>query len=274
MDNQNVTQRSKKNKINDSLNLSFISTASDYLSKSFPDLSTGNAEIYCNEEIQKLNEQLQIAHSEIENLLLENNKLKQKSVEQNKIITQLKKLCYKSPYTPKSCHSLKKPRKIQQLNSSFENLQELYNNSITVGNATKDVIDQSPSIDNRTLLAIPQAMTQPTTKRKHFIKDYNNTDYMTSQKYIQEKDSTTLNLMCNRPEILIIGGQQISGLSSQLIRTRINSNYENYQISSVVKPNATSSELLKTCQNINDNSDNFILLCIGEDDKNPTKLMY
>lgn len=105
MDNQNVTIRKHKNKQNESLNWSFMSSTSDYSTKSLPDITTRH--VY-NEDIENykqeilwFKQQLQIAHTEIENLLTENNTLKQQTYEQEKKITQLKKMCTGSPYTPK-----------------------------------------------------------------------------------------------------------------------------------------------------------------------------
>lgn len=75
-------------------------------------------------------------------------------------------------------------------------------------------------------------------------------------------------------KITIIGSQQCVGLSSRLIHSRQNSRYNKYQVSSIIKPNAASEEILKTCYQLECNENNYVILCVGENDSNPTQLIF
>lgn len=76
-----------------------------------------------------------------------------------------------------------------------------------------------------------------------------------------------------KPQILILGGQQFTGLASELIHSRYNTCYQNYDIVAVTKPHALSKEVLKSCCNIEDSASNYIILCVGENDCNPYELI-
>lgn len=72
----------RKNRTITSPNSSFISTHSDYLSRSLPDLSSGHINEVMEElkeEIENLKKLLQAANNEIDSLILENNSLKKKT---------------------------------------------------------------------------------------------------------------------------------------------------------------------------------------------------
>lgn len=90
MDSQNITLRRHKTTINESLNLSFTSTTSDYLAKSLPDLSSGclDQDNYnlLKKEIDELKLKLSSADNEIDNLTMEINELKKITISQEKTI--------------------------------------------------------------------------------------------------------------------------------------------------------------------------------------------
>ncbi|KAH9634542.1 hypothetical protein HF086_016630 [Spodoptera exigua] len=126
MEFQNITLRKNKTTANESLNLSFLSTTSDYLAKSLPDLSTGHLfnediERY-KEEIGKLKEQLEIAHLEIENLTIVNNNLQRLFCEQKQKNEQLKQICTNSPSTLKKTNSISKQKACKKLQRRTSNL--------------------------------------------------------------------------------------------------------------------------------------------------------
>lgn len=75
------------------------------------------------------------------------------------------------------------------------------------------------------------------------------------------------------PKIYIVGGQQCVGLGPRLVHSRLESKYGRYSISAVTKPNAPAEEILKECDNVEDSSRNYLLLCAGEDDTNPMKVV-
>ncbi|KAH9629228.1 hypothetical protein HF086_008310 [Spodoptera exigua] len=109
---------------------------------------------------------------------------------------------------------------------------------------------------------------------------YNNLYYPNSNKRKQntrdEKSQQTASLTMKnevKPELHILGGQQFAGLASQLIHSRANSNYEKYRISSTIKSQASSEEILKSSCELTDSSDNYIIVCVGENDTNPNKIV-
>lgn len=80
-------------------------------------------------------------------------------------------------------------------------------------------------------------------------------------------DNTTSNSMISPGKrLLIFGGVQCIGLSSRLIKSRLNSPYDKYDVCSFVKPNASSEEILKTCKLFNVDQNDFVVLSVGEHD--------
>ena len=75
------------------------------------------------------------------------------------------------------------------------------------------------------------------------------------------------------PSISILGSRQLTGLGSKLLQSRYESKLGQYTVSAIVKPNATTDEILKECCNIEDSPDNFLVVCAGEHDRNPTKVL-
>lgn len=77
----------------------------------------------------------------------------------------------------------------------------------------------------------------------------------------------------NIKKIHIVGTQQCVGLASMMIRLRENTKYEKYQVTALTKPYASSDEILHVCDNINLNEKDNLVLCIGENDSNPMKII-
>ncbi|CAK1581394.1 unnamed protein product [Parnassius mnemosyne] len=70
----------------------------------------------------------------------------------------------------------------------------------------------------------------------------------------------------NGKRIFIYGSQQCVGLSSALIRSRKNTTYEKYTITSQTKPDALTTDILKDCHNVDLTPNDKLILCIGEND--------
>lgn len=62
-------------------------------------------------------------------------------------------------------------------------------------------------------------------------------------------------------------------MSKALEKLRLHSPYEEYQIISILKPYALSDEILKSLQLFNITSDDRVLLCVGEHDRNPMRVI-
>lgn len=75
------------------------------------------------------------------------------------------------------------------------------------------------------------------------------------------------------PKIYIFGSQQCVGLGSRLLQSRFESKYGQYSVSAVTKPNASADEILKECNYVEDSSNNYLVLCAGEHDNNPVRVI-
>ncbi|KAJ8713184.1 hypothetical protein PYW08_008488 [Mythimna loreyi] len=82
--------------------------------------------------------------------------------------------------------------------------------------------------------------------------------------------------MDNCKRIIIFGDQQAYGLNKTMTNSRLQNWNNNYKITSFIKPNATSAQILSSC---NDDfiktltSDDIIVLVIGSSDKDPYSLI-
>lgn len=237
------------------------------MSNSLPDLSTRqiskDAEYY-EEEIKNLKEQLGIAHSEIGNINIENNNLKMKLIEQERTIKELKEICTNSPLTPKPKSTLKKRKRIQ-LNKT------LLNNSSSYLCMKSD--EEKDNCLDATETVPTSKVHKSTQESDSNIKISSNNTQHTHSKLKGKSENSVLKMQAV-PKVYIAGGHQMSGLASRLIRSRVETKYEKYNISSVTKPNATSKEILKCCHGVEQSMDNFLILSVGEHDVNPNELMY
>ncbi|CAH1647860.1 unnamed protein product [Spodoptera littoralis] len=249
MDSQNVTIRKKGIMMNESLDCTFTSSHSthEYLRRSLPDLSTrdetNNA---LQEELLDLKIQLERAHNEIDNLLLENNTLKMQTVEQQKTIKQLKTICTSSPIKHKLNHST--PKGKNKASQKNHNVPSEANNSIDSLQDNCQVIEK--------IVAKRQ--------QEHHIQSIDGAANLVTK---------TTQPRTEKPQINILGGSQCVGMSSALLSSRTNTKYQKYRISSLVKPHAPSEEILSTCAELDDSDENFVIMCIGENDNNPNKVM-
>lgn len=292
----------RKHRSVSSPNSSFISTQSDYLSKSLPDLSTGNLmseEVEeLKQEIEKLKQSLQAANNEIDSLILENNTLKRLSLENEEIITRYKNICANLGSTKKSISSKKRQRRKKnmqsKLNGSCSDLGLILNDEdITTEGAEIKLNSKESFMPTSTKLVIndtnnttegaeinlnsTEACSQPTATRP-IVTDKNDGCSTTDgacnandgQKNIFGKSQSTFKL---NPEIRIIGGQQLTGLASQLIYSRRNTKYQEFNILSSTKPHAPTELILEPRGEIEDSPRNYIILCVGENDCNPYNIL-
>lgn len=292
MESQNVTMRRKKTVANDSFNLSFISSHSDYLSKSLPDLSSGNMndeEIKeLKEEIKKIREQLDAAHSEIESLTLENNTLKISSSEMETMIKKLKLICTESTDSSKKhIHASTKRKRASKIKLSQDT--KLNTSCIDLG-----LKHDENGIDGATepllnITTTPASIAASRSECSDNVGKKCNADKPTDGAVLSSLPCTLpsthggsvnyqqpINITKNTkelPKILIVGGQQCTGLASELIHSRHNTSYGKYHTSSIMKPYAKSEEILKACYEFEDSIDNYIIMCLGENDTNPYQLM-
>lgn len=71
------------------------------------------------------------------------------------------------------------------------------------------------------------------------------------------------------PKILINGLQQCRGLAAALIKTKTNTQQAEYDVSSLIKPNAFSEDIIREIHPSNIHSRDRVVLSIGENDHDP-----
>lgn len=231
------------NTVEDSMNEN-ISTFLEDTRMSLPDL---NANIMENKELQEqvklLKTQLESAHLEIERLNTQVTHL-QKNIDDHQRKSQvLKQLLTERTIrktTPLKTNRLLSPR------------THGYRNKLTQLDLSQDVSPQpmpATAIDNtEKVLESPISTLNDTQESDSFIK------------------SNNIN------KIYIFGSQQCVGLGSRLHHSRLESNSEKYSICALIKPNATAEEILKECSSVEDSPKNYLIICAGEHDSNPTKV--
>ncbi|CAG4928707.1 unnamed protein product [Colias eurytheme] len=248
MEDQFVTiRKNRTTNMNHSI-ISNQSTDSDYLARSLPDLSTYNENCDGKEQIEDLKSQLEAAHLEIENILLENSSLKKIIVEQKAAISRFKKICSTDFKIVGSTSSTrKKPQKTRQeknvfrqqkLNMSCNDLQLYENNTNNDGISTK--INFEPPDNSTSMRRNSQPQHKPSQSKPN-----------------------------NVPEILLIGSQQCKGLTLELIHSRYGTKYGKFYINSWIKPYAKTVSLLNSLDSFHDLPENYLVLCVGENDTNP-----
>lgn len=224
---ENVTFRNKRTIVNISTSNSYLSliddgddetysTFQDYkLNRSCPDLSTTRAEDLeeLKQKILNLQSKLNSAESEIENLILDNNNLREKLAESELKINCLKQVCSSSRKPRKKRKEISEPESSSAANQSFEELNK--------------------SDEKETKEGKPVEVNE---KKKN---------------------------------IYIFGDQQIRGLAVKLLETRIGKWNDEYNVTSIIKPQAQSSDILTSLNSCVINRDDVIVLSIGSNDINP-----
>jgi hypothetical protein len=207
----------------------------DTKNRSCPELNiTQNSEtLELKEIIKALETKLEVADSEIENLILENGQLKHKILNCDKKIKQLQSLCKTTP-------NIKRGRK--SLNKTKLNFSHIDDTDIT----------HSEEIEKKIISEVSQNTEQEISSP-------------TTPTFSTQKEDTI-------KRIFILGGNQCSGLALRLIKSRLNTQYETYKVSSVIKPNAPCYEILNSSETKALTSDDIIIVNVGEMDKNPITL--
>lgn len=271
------------------------------------DLSTHN--IYNTQmsemklEINELKSNLQSTQAELEKIILENIELKKHLTSMTQEINILKQLC-RSPVSTIRQNSMTNSKKKarRRLTDSFQNspIEIITNNNnaaktdiisdelnarMSQHNSELSDMQQLPQYNENSSSSLCKQTTaddvntetqgqnnkllQP-TKISFECKPLSNTHAQTSD----HSTSTQMSPDLKTRRLHILGSQQCKGLSAHLIKSRVYTDYEKYQISSFIKPNALTEEILKTGLSLHLNTEDKLVLCIGENDCNPTKLMY
>lgn len=218
--------------------------------------------LQCNEKekleelqilVKMLQEKVASAENEIENLLTENCYLKKIISNNEKNINNLKKICYS---TPKKC-SIHKRKSINMSKLHYSEEEKYQEDSSTTSNT-------------RTSYENPQCQfkLKPETQHTHTESNVSN---------ILLPHNSTLqiqNIQVPSMKIIIIGGTQCRDLASKLIHSRNNSKYDKYNIQSLIYPEASTEVLTQTCETLQLDEHDKLVLCIGEDSTDPQRLSH
>lgn len=269
MENANITLRKKLFSTNIITSptiedISFLSTESDIPARSLPDLSTLNYPEVTEQlqaTISELKAELNRAHKEIEDLLLEKSKLQAKNLEQERKINSLTKICLTSVSSSPKQNKTPKRSSRQNIHPEMkihhEPLQFSFNT--TIDNPSTSQGTQTKKDNTETTNKNVSSVSLDTIKESLSVyPGLTTVDKLNSNKDIKR--------------ILIFGSQKCTGLAKKLILSRTNTQYEKYSICAFTKPGATTKEILKNCEDLNLNSQDKLLLGIGDNDSNPTKI--
>lgn len=249
------TSENKQISLNESqiydTNSSMLSIRSE-LRRSLPDLSTRINEddiLGLKKRNEIIEQKLESAHLEIDNLVLEKNKLLRIISEQEVKINNLLRIC--------STSTTKSPKKVVLNDSKKERATESVEKF-----RLKDTIPTIQPDDNNSMEK--ESINVNNTATNINVKP---------QKNIFNKDKVELKPTYAGRNIYIFGTQQSKGLALSLLDSRANTRYENYKIKATTKPNASSVEVLKGCYDIVTNKYDKMILCVGENDENPVEML-
>lgn len=197
-------------------------------------------------ENKKLKEKLQIADNEIENMLIENSNLKQQLAN---LETKTKLLTEISSSSEKNITHRRKRKSVNKTTLEFS-LDDKEQNHCTpsrmiIGNHLR-LSEQSSTPSNES--GTEEPICAPDSQEKNKVVHTH-----------------------NKPMIHILGDEQISGLAEDLMKTRCGKWNDNYNVSSMVKPFAPSTEILKSSKHLQNNikKNDILILSLGNNDENP-----
>ncbi|KAG6439071.1 hypothetical protein O3G_MSEX000460 [Manduca sexta] len=208
---------------------------------------------FCEDEMSKIKQKLEERNTLLDYANLKLLKLSLENERLQKIIVELKaenKLLKDTPNvkianTDKVCEA-------EELSSTRKH--------ISIENHSVNTLLNNNEKCSQTLLS--DAKQNPVDLDKNKIIK-NNDDL----KYIQ-------NTLSDTKKIFIVGGTQCQGLATELIRTRHNSMYDKYKIQGLTFPGANTEVLSETCEILKLTKNDKLVLCVGEEDSDPYKIVH
>lgn len=246
---QYVTRRKYNRQLNISnTDESMMSSKSENIrARSLPDLSTCCDETMeeLREEINTLKIQLDSANSEIDKLILENTNLEKKIISLEYKLKTFNKITSSPLVSPRNPNTstIKKPTR----------------------RITRTMFTQETELSKSSTSEVKTNL--PTTNILHT----NNINITELSGNINQSSGEG---SIKKRKIFILGGQQCVGLVSELIDSRKNTQFEDFEIFSWTKPYAKTEDILMGCYNIEDSKSNYFILCVGENDTNVTKIFF
>lgn len=224
---------------------------SDFETTSLPDLSTdgGPSEVQeLRQQIIDLQTQLKSANAEVDRLTLENTELRNKTKGNESKINTLKKICNDKISTTKKSGKKSRKNRINKRKLDF----------------TIDVEDQSKN----TSLISDNSTNSTSAKIQDLVDGRQESNSAVSETLNKSK----MTQPDSKSKIYFFGSQQCRGLAKAISIDREDSPYKDYQIFSFIKPNAKSDEIVRSMRAINFKHEDLVVLCLGENDTNPTRL--
>lgn len=226
--------------------------------------------------IEKLTSQLASLQNEFDETVLQNNDLqrinKQLSMENN----TLKLLCQSTlPENDSIRHSGKKKNK-----GSTKILSPSPPMFMTPKSSRTSIISTNNDSEFSLILTLQKKIIEQEKNLKEAESEILNLtkqiNLLERKSYSPEQHklfSTTHTELNTFRKINILGTQQCCGLATKIINSRENTSYEKYHTSAFIKPNAITDEVLKGLETIPKyNRNDKVILCIGENDCNPTNV--
>lgn len=248
------------------------------MNRSCPDSSNRIAEL---EEMKNKNNdleiKLQIAENEIDTLLSQNYTLKKQIEDYEKTIYNLTTICKSThkattPSNSSRRKNINRSRMCQTLSLPTTPAQRHNQHASTVPTPKKCVEESTP---NKIILGDEQAPSNiNTTSSPTSINGTRQDSINPVLNDIPDASTAPTPTECaeeSSPNIIILGDEQASGLATKLIKSRQNKWNDKYKIFGFIKPEASSSEVLRNCNEIreNTNRNDYVVICTGNNDCNP-----
>lgn len=276
-DQRNRTEKKCEYKVNVSTNNSFQSLSDDEspcytlsssivrLNSSCPEVGKLNLEEKI-EELKKRNkelqEKLQIADNEIDNLLLENSELKKIVSRHEKKANHLADIIsHSSSKKNITLRNKNKSLKSTQLDFSINGENKIISQNLDCYNPSS-----APSMDTVAKQPLNIDYSGPSSGVAANLQTSELIDVARSPQSAQTSA---------KPTIYVIGDQQVRGLAEQLVKSRSKGWNDCYNVMGIVKPFALSSEILNSCSSLYNSlkNDDILILSLGCNDENPYFIM-
>lgn len=244
--------------------------------KSWPDLNAERLKrVHEMEELlSKLKEKLEIAEEEITNLLEENKNLKKEIL--SKKLHPVTGSC--TTITPTSTKSTKRKNRShrQKKKLNFTNESQTPNTRKRKENTI--FLSEKCTAQMSTPTQIP-ATTQLLEAENTEMCTNQNTNSNYSSTVVPSKSQGSKSLRTpgceqsigKKANIFIVGDQQVRGLAGRLSSARSGKWNDQYNVTGIVKPNATSTDILRSAHSLAGivTKDDIIIISVGSNDKNP-----
>ncbi|KAH9640311.1 hypothetical protein HF086_001663 [Spodoptera exigua] len=283
-----MTKSRSTESINNSINTSPLSCDDNILVRSL-DLSTNICSTIVSDlkdKIRDLKNNLESTQHEMENVILENIDLKKEIKNIQQELNVLRQLC-RSPLTTfrhNMSSSMKKTVR-RRLTNSFQISPLKLNESNTTISTALDKVSTSQAetyiiarqSDKKTEAQQVIATNFPQQQEVETVQEPKNnllSPIITKPKLISSRPETqNINKRQKQEKrAFIVGGIQCRGLASQLCKSRLNNTYNDYRFLSIIKPNASTEEILTSIKLFDITPDDKLIISIGQNDTNTLKM--